>query len=72
MIIAIAIGSHNQLAMRLLGLTNFEAEHMEMATDIATTAAFATDHGPGIMMALIPEHGRAIRRPRAAGGLFRR
>ena len=45
---------------------------MEMATDIATTAAFATDHGPGIMMALIPEHGRAIRRPRAAGGLFRR
>ncbi len=44
---------HHQLAMRHLELVPFEATHFENTVMLATRAAFATDHGPRIMMALI-------------------
>ena len=46
---------HRQLAMRHLELVSFEAAHFETAVNLATQAAFGTDHGPSIMLALIAD-----------------
>lgn len=44
---------HHGLAMRHLGLVPFGPGHMLLATEIATAAAFSTDHGTKIVEALI-------------------
>ncbi len=46
---------HHALAMRHLGLSSFGPEHVQQAEDIATKAAFATDHGFRIVETLIEE-----------------
>lgn len=46
---------HHSLAMRHLGLSPFGPEHVQQAEDIATTAAFATDHGVKIVETLVVE-----------------
>lgn len=46
---------HHALAMRHLGLAPFGPEHVQQAEDIATTAAFATDHGMKIVETLVAE-----------------
>nr|WP_200880325.1 DUF4158 domain-containing protein [Thalassobacter sp. 16PALIMAR09] len=43
---------HHALAMRHLGLAPFGTEHVQQAENIATAAAFATDHGVKIVEAL--------------------
>lgn len=43
---------HHQVAMRHLGLYPFQATHFEIATQLARKAAFATDHGQDIVIAL--------------------
>ena len=44
---------HHAVAMRHLGLSPFGPEHVQQAEDIATRAAFATDHGVKIIETLI-------------------
>jgi hypothetical protein len=44
---------HHALAMRHLGLSSFGPEHVQQAEDIATAAAFATDHSVKIVETLI-------------------
>ena len=46
---------HHAVAMRHLGLVPFGPEHVQQAEDIATTAAFAADHGVKIVETLIAE-----------------
>ena len=46
---------HHALAMRHLGLSPFGPQHVRQAEDIATRAAFATDHGVKIIETLIAE-----------------
>ncbi|MBS4009851.1 MAG: Tn3 family transposase [Roseovarius sp.] len=46
---------HHALAMRHLGLSPFGSEHVQQAEDIATRAAFATDHGVKIVETLIAD-----------------
>lgn len=46
---------HHALAMRHLGLSSFEPEHVQQAEELATKAAFATDHGVQIVETLIAE-----------------
>ena len=46
---------HHALAMRHLGLSSFGPEHVRQAEEIATTAAFATDHGVKIVATLIAD-----------------
>ena len=46
---------HHALAMRHLGLSPFGPEHVQQAEDIATMAAFATDHGVKIVETLVAE-----------------
>ena len=46
---------HHALAMRHLGLSPFGSEHVQQAEDIATRAAFATDHGVTIVETLIAD-----------------
>ena len=41
--------AHQALAMQHLDLTPFTKTHMALAEDIATKAAFATDHGVKIV-----------------------
>ena len=53
---------HHALAMHHLGLSSFGPEHVQQAEDIATRAAFATDHGVNIVETLIA----ALRRHRLA------
>ena len=43
------------LAMRHLGLSSFEPEHVQQAEELATKATFATDHGVQIVETLIAE-----------------
>ncbi len=45
--------AHHMLAMRHLDLTPFMPDHAELAADIATTSAIATDNGGKIVEALI-------------------
>jgi len=45
--------AHHGMAMRHLDLTPFAGAHMKLAEDIATAAAFATDHGVKIVETLI-------------------
>ena len=47
--------AHQALALQHLGLVQFTKEHMAMAGDIATTAAFATDHGVKIVETRVAE-----------------
>ncbi|WP_461384553.1 DUF4158 domain-containing protein, partial [Devosia indica] len=47
--------AHQALALQHLDLVPFTNEHMAMAEDIATTAAFATDHGVKIVKTLVAE-----------------
>ena len=46
---------HHALAMRHLGLSSFGPQHVQQAEEIATKAAFATDHGVKIVAMLIAE-----------------
>ena len=46
---------HHAVAMRHLGLSPFGSEHVQQAEDIATRAAFATDHGVKIVETLVAE-----------------
>ena len=46
---------HHALAIRHLGLSAFGPEHVQQAEDIATRAAFATDHGVKIVETLIAD-----------------
>lgn len=46
---------HHALAMRHLGVSPFGPEHVQQAEDIATRAAFATDHGVKIVETLVAE-----------------
>ena len=46
---------HHALAMRHLGLSPYGREHVQQAEDIATRAAFATDHGVKIVEMLVAE-----------------
>ena len=47
--------AHQMLAMQHLDLVPFAGSHFELAEDIATKAAFATDHGLKIVETLIEE-----------------
>ncbi|MFT7596869.1 MAG: TnpA family transposase [Paracoccaceae bacterium] len=47
--------AHQSLAMQHLDLTSFTKTHMALAEDIATKAAFATDHGVKIVEALVAD-----------------
>ena len=47
--------AHQMLAMQHLDLVPFASSHFELAEDIATKAAFATDHGLKIVETLIEE-----------------
>ena len=47
--------AHQALAMQHLDLVPFTKAHMSIAEDIATRAAFATDHGVKIVEALIAD-----------------
>lgn len=47
--------AHQALALQHLDLTSFSKAHMAMAEDIATKAAFATDHGVKIVETLAAE-----------------
>jgi len=47
--------AHQALALQHLDLVPFTKQHMAMAENIATTAAFATDHGLKIVETLIAE-----------------
>lgn len=46
---------HHALAMRHLGLSSFGPQHVQQAEEIATKAAFATDHGVKIIATLIAD-----------------
>ena len=46
---------HHAVAMRHCGLSSFESEYLQRAEDIATRAAFATDHGVKIVEMLITD-----------------
>ena len=50
---------HHALAMRHLGLSSFGPEHVQLAENIATSAAFSTDHGVRIIATLIEELRRS-------------